>query len=110
MDGMFELNLVNTGLRTMAMLFLVLGFLVLVLYLMKRFLFFRRGTKGDSLIKVLSSLYISSRERIEVIEVSGERIVLGITPGNISFLTKLNNLNEQNEAINGKGRAHEAKE
>ena len=91
-DGMSELNLIGTGLRTVAMLSIVLGLLVLVLYLMKRFLFVNRGAKGDLLIKILSSLHLSPKERIEVIEISGEKIVLGITPGNITFLTKLNDL------------------
>jgi flagellar protein FliO/FliZ len=89
---MSELNLIGTGLRTVAMLSIVLGLLVLVLYLMKRFLFINRGAKGDLLIKILSSLHLSPKERIEVIEISGERIVLGITPGNITFLTKLDYL------------------
>jgi len=89
---MSELNLIGTGLRTVAMLSIVLGLLVLVLYLMKRFLFINRGAKGDLLIKILSSLHLSPKERIEVIEISGERIVLGITPGNITFLTKLEDL------------------
>ncbi len=89
---MSELNLIGTGLRTVAMLSIVLGLLVLVLYLMKRFLFIKRGAKGDLLIRILSSLHLSPKERIEVIEVSGERIVLGITPGSITFLTKLGDL------------------
>jgi flagellar protein FliO/FliZ len=87
---MSELNLIDTGLRTVAMLSIVLGLLVLILYLMKRFLFVNRGAKGDLLIKILSSSHLSPKERIEVIQISGERIVLGITPGNITFLTKLN--------------------
>jgi len=101
---MSELNLIGTGLRTVAMLSIVLGLLVLVLYLMKRFLFLNRGAKGDLLIKILSSLHLSPKERIEVIEVSGERIVLGITPGNITFLTKLDDLpGETGEAAGKRG-------
>ena len=92
MNGMSELNLIGTGIKTVAMLSIVLGLLVLVLYLMKRFLFINRGAKGNLLIKILSSLHLSPKERIEVIEISGERIVLGITPGNITFLTKLDDL------------------
>jgi len=72
------------------MLFIVLGILVLVLYLMKRFLFLRREAKGDLAIKVVSSLHLSAKEKIEVIEISGERIVLGIAPGSINYLTKIN--------------------
>ncbi len=102
MDGTLELNLLNTGLKTMAMLFIVLSLLVLVLYFMKRFLIPRRGTKGDSFIKVLSSLHLSSRVKIEVVEILGERIVLGLTPGNISFLTKVGDVTGDEKAINGK--------
>ena len=83
------MDLVNTGIKTAAMLFLVLGLLVFVLYFMKRYLFKRQNPKGSIFIKVVSSLHLSPKERIEVIEVSGERIVLGVTPGNISFLTKV---------------------
>jgi flagellar biogenesis protein FliO len=58
MNGIFELNMI---VKTAVMLFIVLGLLVLVLYLMKRFLFLRRETKGDLAIKVLSSLHLSSK-------------------------------------------------
>jgi flagellar protein FliO/FliZ len=97
MNGIFELNMI---VKTAVMLFIVLGLLVLVLYLMKRFLFLRRETKGDLAIKVLSSLHLSSKERIEVIEISGKRIVLGIAPGSISYIAELNDSN---------GKTHENK-
>ena len=100
MDGMFELDLMSTGIKTLAMLFIVLGLLVLVLYIMKRFFSFRQGVKGDLFIKVLSSLHLSPKERIEILEISGERIVLGITPGNICFLTKLKDSHEENGSGN----------
>ena len=109
MNGATGLNLISTGLKTVATLFLVLGLLVLVLYFMKRFLLLKRGAKGDLLIKVLSSLHLSPKQRIEVIEISGEKIVLGVTPGNISFLTKLNDLNGENEAISRERKDHEIK-
>ena len=105
-----ELNLINTGLKTTAMLFLVLGLLILVLYIMKRFLFLKRGPKGDMFIKVLSSLHLSPKERIEVIEISGEKIVVGITPSNISFLTKLSDVHGETGQIRGNNQDHEPKE
>jgi flagellar protein FliO/FliZ len=107
---MFELDLMSTGLKTLAMLFIVLGLLILVLYFMKRFLLLRQGRKGDSFIRVLSSLHLSPKERIEVIEISGEKIVLGITPGNINFLTKLSDLGEKNETMHGERKALETHE
>ncbi len=94
------MDLVNTGIKTAAMLFLVLGLLVFVLYFMKRYLFRGQNHKGNILIKVVSSLHLSPKERIEVIEVSGERIVLGITPGNISFLTKVGTTERKEKETN----------
>jgi flagellar protein FliO/FliZ len=86
---MLEPGLINTGIKTVAMLCIVLGVLVLLLYVMKRFMSPKGKYKGDLLIKSLSSLYLSPKERIEIIEISGERIVIGVTPGKINFLTKL---------------------
>ncbi|MBL7179775.1 MAG: flagellar biosynthetic protein FliO [Pseudomonadota bacterium] len=98
---MFELDLINTGLKTMAVLFIVLGLLVAVLYAMKRFIFAQKKAKGDLFIKVLSTLYLSPKERLEVIEISGEKIVLGVTPGSIRFLIKLSEKNEGHRTVNG---------
>jgi flagellar biosynthetic protein FliO len=86
---MIEPELINTGLKTIAMLFIVLGVLILVLYIMKKFMSPKKQGKGELIVKVVSSLHLSPKERIDVIEISGERIVVGITPGNINFLTKL---------------------
>lgn len=99
---MYEPNLISTGLKTAAMLFIVLGLLVLVLYIMRRFLFSRNKVTGELFIKVLSSLHISPKERIEVIEIAGEKLVLGITPGSIRFLTKLQCIGENQETANGR--------
>ena len=101
MDGTVELNLWSTGLKTMAMLFIVLGLLVLVLYFMKKFLMSRRRNPGNLFIKVLSSLHLSPKVRIEVVEILGEKIVLGLTPGHISFLTKVGGLTDGGKAISG---------
>ena len=95
------MDLINTGLKTMAMLFIVLGFLILVLYLVKKFILPKGKAKGDMLIKVLSTLHLSSKERVEVIEISGEKIVLGVAPGSISFLTKLSDIKQDQKAIDG---------
>ena len=81
------------------MLFLVLGLLVFVLYSMKKFMFKGRDSKGNVFIKVVSSLHLSPKERIEVIDVAGERIVLGITPGNINFLTKIGSTKDEEKEL-----------
>jgi len=104
---MIEPELINTGLKTIAMLFIVLGVLVLVLYIMKKFISPKGRGKGELIIKVVSSLHLSPKERVEVIEISGERIVVGITPGNINFLTKLSRHKERNGNIENVGKDHE---
>jgi flagellar protein FliO/FliZ len=104
---MIEPDLINTGLKTIAMLFIVLGVLVLVIYIMKKFMSPKGKGKGDLIIKVVSSLYLSPKERVEVIEILGERIVVGITPGNINFLTKLSSYEDGNGNIENAGKDHE---
>ena len=93
------MDFLSTGIKTMAMLFLVLGLLVFVLYSMKKFMFKGRDSKGNVFIKVVSSLHLSPKERIEVIDVAGERIVLGITPGNINFLTKIGSTKDEEKEL-----------
>jgi flagellar biosynthetic protein FliO len=104
------LDFLSTGIKTLAMLFLVLGLLVFVLYFMKRFLLKGRDSKGNVFIKVVSSLHLSPKERIEVIDVSGERIVLGITPGNISFLTKIKHTEDKGKELIEQGYSYEPEE
>ena len=104
---MLEMDVIHTGIKTMAMLFIVLGFLFLVLVLIKKYFIPKRKVKGELSINVLSSLHISPKDRIEVIEVSGQRIVLGITPGRINFLTKLDGLTKGKNGKNLSEKEHE---
>ena len=104
---MIEPELINTGIKTIAMLCIVLGVLVLVLYLMKKFMSPRGKGRGDLIIKVVSSLHLSPKERIDVIEIAGVNIVVGITPGNINFLTRLRLEKADDNMITPTGKNHE---
>jgi flagellar biosynthetic protein FliO len=98
-NGISVLELIGAGTKTIAVWFLVLGLLILVLYMLRRGVLFRSRSKEQLLIQVLSSFNLSPKERIDVIEISGERLVLGVTPGNISLLTKLKSMkSEKGEA------------
>lgn len=97
MNGAFEVNLLSTGLKSAAMLLIVLAVLICVLYVMKRFLFFQKESGKEQLIEVISSMHLSPKEKIQVIEISGERIVVGITPSSINFLARLRDGDERNE-------------
>jgi len=89
MEGLLDLNLVSAGIRTLVMLFVVLALLMGTLYFLKRFPLRNRMAQGEVGIRLLSSLSLTARDRIQVVEISGEKIVLGISPGGITCITKL---------------------
>ena len=89
-----DINLISTGMKTIAMLALVIACVIFVLYIMRRFLGVATGTKGEVDIKRLGALYFSPKERIEVVEISGERIVLGVAPGSVNYIITLKDTNE----------------
>jgi len=94
-QAMSQPDLWGTGLKTFAMLCIVVAILILVIFLMKRFFYLKDGSGHGQLIKILSSHHVSPKERIALIDVVGEKIVIGITPENITFLTKI----EKSEAL-----------
>ncbi|MFW6146914.1 MAG: flagellar biosynthetic protein FliO [Thermodesulfobacteriota bacterium] len=107
---MTDINLLSAGFKAIAMLCIVLGMVILVLYLMKRFLFSRVATEGNIFMKKLSSMHLSPKQRIEVVEIMGEKIVLGITPGSINFLTKLSDFPPRDKGVQGGRQDYEIKE
>lgn len=79
-------NLVKVG----ASLLLVLGIIALTAYAAKRFLGSRLGLwRAQPLIQVLATTYLGPKKEIAVIEVGKEYLVIGITPTQISLLTRL---------------------
>lgn len=68
----------------------VLALLFISLYIFKRFLGKKMGIKGQKQdIRVITNAYIGSKKSIALVEVSGEKIVVGITPNHITMLTRL---------------------
>lgn len=94
MEGFLGINLVTTGLKTLAMLLIVLAVLMGIIFLLKKLSVFKHESKGELPIKILSSLSLSTKDRIEVVEISGEKIVLAVSPGGINFLTKIDRYHE----------------
>ena len=66
------------------MLFMVLALLLLVFYLLKMFLVKRTGTSSRDLIKVLTVHHISPKEKLILVNVMDETILIGVTPNQIS--------------------------
>ncbi len=83
------LDIVETIVRSGSMLAVVLGLLVLVLYLMKRFMRGRAAASGSGEARSVAAYYFSPRERIEVVEIDGERLVVGVGANGLSYMTTL---------------------
>jgi len=94
-QAMSQPDLWGTGLKTLGMLCIVVAILILVLFLMKRFFYLKDGVGHGQFIKILSSHHVTPKERIALVDVVGEKIVIGITPENITYLTKI----EKSEAL-----------
>ena len=80
---------VSSTLQMLMALGIVLGGLLVVFYLLKRYV--KRdggGTKGQ-LIRVIASQYIGIKKNISLIQIPGSILVVGISNDNISLLTKI---------------------
>lgn len=80
----------RVALRMGASLAAVLGLLFLCALAGRRFLSRGRGGKGKPrLIRVLSSSYLGPKKSLSLVEVDGERLVLGVSQNQISMLARL---------------------
>ena len=77
-------------LKTSIMLFFVIALLVLVFYFIKRFSA-ARGIKGsDRFIRTLCVHYLSPKEKLVLLDVLGEKILIGVTTQNITRIATIN--------------------
>ncbi|HET6464963.1 MAG TPA: flagellar biosynthetic protein FliO [Nitrospiria bacterium] len=73
-----------------ASLLVVIGLIALTAYAARRFFGDRLGRwRSGPAIQVLSRAYLGGRKEIALIEVGEAYLVVGITPGQISMLTRL---------------------
>lgn len=75
--------------RTFSMLFLVLALLILVFYLMRKFSGFRGLAQGKGYIRTLSVHHFSSKEKLVLVEVMGDVLLLGVTPQGITRISSV---------------------
>lgn len=75
--------------RTFGMLFVVLGFFLLAFYLFRRFSGVAGGKGAKNLIQVLAVHHVSPKEKLVLVKVMNEIILIGVTPQNISKLAVL---------------------
>ena len=82
-------DIVSTAFQMLTALGIVLGGLLVVFCLMKRFLKRDVGGSQEQLIKVVASQYIGMKKNISLIEIPGSILVVGVSNDNISLLTKI---------------------
>ncbi len=75
--------------KTFSMLFLVLAVVILIFYFVKK-LSTSKGVKGGKdFIKVLSMHHLSPKEKLVLLDVLGDTILIGVTPNNISKISSI---------------------
>ncbi|CCK81731.1 flagellar biosynthetic protein FliO [Desulfobacula toluolica] len=75
--------------RTFSMLFLVLAVLILCFYLIKKFSTLKGGKGSKEFIKVLCVHHLSPKEKLVLLDVLGDIILVGVTPSNISKISSI---------------------
>lgn len=83
------MEILGTVLQTLAMLSLVLALLLFVSFVARRAYGLKIATGADRMIRVLDCHYMTPKERIALIDVAGEKLVVGITPEKITCLAHL---------------------
>jgi|GEM_PF-799057 len=87
--------------KSFGMLFAVLFLFLLILYLVRRFSG-RFGNNGPTaLIQVLSVHHLSPKEKLLLVAVQDESILIGISPAGISSLARFDTLPEATAASPG---------
>ena len=78
-----------TMLKSLGMLNIVLGLLIAVLYLARQLFYRKGGPAGKGVIRMLASYHLAPKERIVLMDVLGEKILIGVTPQQIHCLAKI---------------------
>ncbi|MDY0361797.1 MAG: flagellar biosynthetic protein FliO [Desulforegulaceae bacterium] len=84
-----SVNLYAELFKTFGMLAIVLGIIVGALYFVKKFMAKNFSMGESAKIKLLSSFYLGSREKLVIVDVEGEKLLIGVTKENISLISKL---------------------
>ena len=77
------------------MLLVVLGILLLILWLLRRYSSHQGPGGQQGIMRMVASMYVAPKERIALVDVLGEKILIGITPQQISFLARIEDDEDQ---------------
>ncbi len=75
---------------TFGSLFAILALFSFLVWVLKKMRITQK-LSANSRLKIISQLAVGQRERLAVIDVNGEQILIGITPTQINLLKKLEN-------------------
>ena len=76
-------------LKSLGMLSLVLGLIIVVLFVARQVFYRKGGPAGGGIIRMLASYHVAPKERILLMDVLGEKILIGVTPQQIHCLAKI---------------------
>lgn len=82
-------DVVSGAFQMLTALGIVLGGLLIVFYLMKRYLKKDFGGQQGPLIRVIANQYIGIKKNIALVEVPGAILVVGLSNDKISLLSKI---------------------
>lgn len=82
-------DVASSAFQMLTALGIVLGGLLVVFYLMKRYLKRDVGGPNGQLIRVIANQYIGVKKNITLVEVPGSILVIGVSNDKISLLTKI---------------------
>lgn len=94
-----EVGLLTSTLRMVGALGLVLGLMILILWLARRYLFDRFKVTGGPLVTVLASRHIAPRRQVVVVRVADQVLVLGVTGDSINLLSRLDDTEAVHDAL-----------
>lgn len=90
---MNEISFFPALLKMFFALAVVIGLLVATMYVLRRYLNHSpSGSKDGSLIKIVSSRYLGPKCSIMMVEVAGRIIVLGLSNGQMTVLTTIDDV------------------
>ncbi|PYF81758.1 flagellar protein FliO/FliZ [Marinomonas alcarazii] len=83
--GAQDMSVTSSIWKVVLSLIFVIAFIPACLWLMKRFQFAQMKL-GKSDIKIISAQSLGAKEKLMLVEVEGERLLIGVTPQTISHL------------------------
>lgn len=83
--GMQEVSVASSIWKVVISLIFVVAFIPACLWLMKRFQFAQMKL-GQSEIKIINVQSLGTKEKLMLVEVEGERVLIGVTPQAITHL------------------------